>query len=129
MTIAPATLPRIKGVLTDAEFAQTQDRLIGLRNELALNRTALADAAEANKRATRRREEAVATAAGKAPGTPTEKRWAALEAVGDEGLEEEARYARLRAEVDVIFHEVIANASLLKSANARHDVGRYEDGP
>lgn len=124
--MAPATLRRIEAV--QLTVPDIQDRLIGLDTELARTMREYADAAEAAKLAGRTREVALAEAADAADGSPTEKRWAALVIVGHAGLAEEARYARLKAEVDVLSDRIMANASLLKSARGQ-GVGRYEDGP
>ncbi len=121
-----ATLPRISGVLTVADI---EDRMIGLDDDLCRTRSEYATAAEEAKRASRKREVALAEAADQAPGSPTEKRWAALVAVGEQGLEAEARFARIKAEVEVTLSRVIAGAALLKSAKGQRDVGRYRDGP
>ncbi len=122
-----ATLPRIRVVRLPV--IDIQDRLRAADDELARLRPEYADAADAAKRAERAREEAIARAATDAEGGTTEKRWAAIVAVAGMGLEEEARYARLKAEVAVLSDRVMANASLLKSAHGQRDVGRYEDGP
>lgn len=126
--MAPATLPKLEDVqLTVPEL---QDSLIGLRADLARTRAEFARAAEESKLAKGRRDEAIARAATDAEGGTTEKRWAAIVKVGDQGYEEEARYARLEAEVKIICHQIMADASLLKSAaRGQGDVGRYEDGP
>ncbi len=124
--MTPATIPRIEGV--QLTVPQLQDSLIGLRSDLARTRSEFALAAEASKLAKSKREEAIAAAATNAEGTPTEKRWRAIVEVGDQGLAEEATYARLKAEIEVICHQVIADASLLKSARGQGDVGRYDEG-
>lgn len=122
-----ATIPRIEAVqLTVPEL---QDSLIGLRADLARTRSEFAHAAEQSKLAKSRRDEAIARAATDAEGGTTEKRLAAIVAVGEQGYEEEARYARLEAEVKIICHQIMADASLLKSARGQGDVGRWEDGP
>jgi hypothetical protein len=109
--------------------SEVEARMIGLSEDLSGCRILYAVAAENRTRAIRDRDVALALAYGEATGNSTDRRQAAIASVGLMSVDEEAHYSRLRADLEVVEHLVIANAALLKSAKSREFVGRYEDGP
>ncbi len=95
---------------------QIEARLAELDNLLKAGAYEYAAAAEAKVRSARERDTLIALAFRDAEGQPTERRQLALAAVGNYGIEAEATYARLAAEVETIEQRVIIGTSLLKAA-------------
>lgn len=106
--------------LTDMSLtvAQIEARLVELDNLLKCGHHDYAVAAEAKVRAVREREVKIAEAFGRKPGTPTERKQLAVAEVGNYGIDAEATYARLAADMEVIEHRIVTGAALLKSAKA-----------
>ena len=122
---AERTIP-FMGTLTVHEL---ESRLGAADDELRAVQADYRRLADERTRAGRTREVAIAKAFGEAEGNHFVKRQSAVLAVGCDGIETFASYARVAADVEILHSRVIALSALLKSAKGREASARYTDGP
>ncbi len=108
---------------------ELESRLSAVDDELRAVQPDYRRLADAATRADNDREEAIARVFGETEGNHYEKRQAAILAVGSQGLETRASYARLAADVKILDLRIVALSTLLKSAKGREASARYHDGP
>jgi hypothetical protein len=108
---------------------ELESRLAGADDELRAVQADYRRLADERTRADMDREVALATAFTAAEGNHFERRNAAVEKVGVQGVETRASYARVAADVEILHSRVIALSALLKSAKGREASARYASGP